>query len=68
MVREIGVHDDDKVARNELQTVHVGGAQTEFAGARLEDDMLCAEGFLEFFGPVEGAVGRGVVDNDDFPI
>ena len=29
MVRQIGVHDDDEVARGIAQTVHVGRAQTQ---------------------------------------
>ena len=29
--------------------------------------MVCAEGFLEGFGALEGAVGGGVVDYYDFP-
>jgi len=50
-----------------LQAVDVGGAETEFARARFQDDVVCAEGLLEGFGPREGAVGGCVVDDYDFP-
>ena len=68
MVREVGVHDDDEVARCELQAVHVGGAEAEFAGARFEDDAGGRVEFLELLGDGEGAVRGGIVDNDEFPV
>lgn len=68
MVREVGVHYDDEVARDKLQAMDVGGAEAQLAGARLEDDMRGAEGGLEFFGAGERAVGGCVVDNYYFPI
>ena len=45
MVREIRVHDDDEVARCELQAVDVGGAEAEFARARVEFYFGGAVGF-----------------------
>ena len=68
MVAEVGVHDDDEVARGELQAVHVGGSETEFAGAWLEDDMFGAKKGLQLFGDFEGAVRGTVVDDDYFPV
>ena len=68
MVREIGVHDDDIGAGGEGETVDVGGAEAEFAGAGFEDDVRGAVEFLELLGDCEGAVGGGVVDDDDFVV
>ena len=45
----------------------VGGSQSEFAGARLQDNVVCAERLLEGFGAVEGAVGGGIVYYYYFP-
>ena len=67
MVGEVGVHDDDEVARGELQPVDVGGAETKLAGARLEDDMR-GVGLDELVGNFLRAVGGSVVDNDELPI
>lgn len=68
MVREVGVHDDDEVAGGVFQAVHVGGAETEFAGARFQHDVCRGIDFLELLCDVEGAVGRGVVDDYDFVV
>jgi len=68
VVGEVGVHDDDEVARRELQAVDVGGAEAEFAGACAQLDFGAAVGFLELFGDVLGAVWGAVVDDDDFPV
>lgn len=67
MVAEVGVHDDDEVAGDELQPVDVGGAEAEFACAGLEDD-VGSVGFDELEGDFLGAVGGAVVDDDDFPL
>lgn len=48
--------------------MHVGGAETELAGPGFEDDAVFAEGALDLFGAVKGAVGGGVVDDYDFPV
>lgn len=68
MVREIGVHDDDEGARCGAQTVHVGGAETEFAGARAQEDVCGAVELAELLCDLEGPIGRGVVDDDDFVV
>lgn len=71
MVGEVCVHDDDKVSLGELEAMHVGGSQTEFARAGLEDDALLGFGVVggdELFGDILGSVGRAVVDDDDFPV
>lgn len=46
----------------------VGGAEAEFAGARFEDYVGGAVEGLELLGDGEGAVGGGVVDDDDLPV
>lgn len=68
MVAEVGVHDDDIVAGRELKTVDVGGSQAEFACSWVQFDVQRADGGDELFGDVLGAVGRAVVDDDDFPV
>lgn len=67
VVAKVGVHDDDKVARGELQAVDVGRAETKLASARLEEDVR-AVGLDELVGYFLGAVGRAIVDNDEFPV
>ena len=67
MVAEVGVHDDDEVARDELEAVDVGGAQTELARAGLEDDAGTVGGD-ELLGDFLCAVGGAVVDDNQFPI
>lgn len=67
MVAEVGVHDDDEVARHELQAVHVGRPEAELSGASLEDDVGFV-GFLELLCDRLGAVGGAVVYDDEFPV
>lgn len=67
VVREVGVHDDDKVARNELEAVHVGGSETELACSRLQLDMGSI-GFDELVRDFLCAVGGAVVDDNEFPV
>jgi hypothetical protein len=64
---EVGVHDDDEVARAEVQAVNVGGTEAELAGAGLELDMR-GVGFDELGGNFLGAIGRAIVDNDQLPV
>jgi hypothetical protein len=68
VVTEIGVHDDHIISRRELETVYVGCSETEFASSWLEDDMVGAPDLLELFCDFLCAIGRSVVDNDDFPV
>lgn len=42
VVGEIGIHNDDKIARHKLEPVHIGSSQAELARARLEDDVVGA--------------------------
>ena len=63
MVREIGVHDDDEVARRVLQAVDVGGTEPEFAGACVEFDAVGAVGFDQLLCDGLRAVGGAVVDD-----
>jgi len=39
VVREVGIHDDDEVAGNELQAMHIGSTEAELASAWLKDDV-----------------------------
>ena len=68
MVREIGIHDDDKGACRECQAVDVCGAEAHLSGSGFEDDVRGAVEGLELFGDLEGPVWRAVVDDDDFPL
>ena len=56
VVTEVGVHDDDEVARRELQAVDVGGAETQLAGAGADLDVRGVD-FGELSGDFLGAVG-----------
>ena len=67
MVAEIGIHDDYKVARHELQAMDIGGAQAELAGAGLEYDVRGIS-FHELVRHNLGAVRGAVVNDDDFPV
>lgn len=81
-MREIGVHDDDKVARNVLQAVDVGRAEAEFAGARSQEldgqpfddrtsathDSVLAVDRLQLACDVLRAVGARIVDNHNLPV
>ena len=67
MVAEVGVHDDDEVARHELEPVDVGGSEAELSRAGLEDDVR-AVGLDKLLGDFLGAVRRAVVDDDELPV
>lgn len=67
-MRKVGVHDDDEVSGCELQTVDVGGSQTEFTGAGADLDALGGVDFLELGGDFLGAIGGAVVDDDELPV
>lgn len=66
MVGEVGVHDDDKVAGDELQAVDVGRSEAKLAGSGLEDD-VGGVGLDELEGDFLGSIGGAVVDDDEFP-
>ena len=68
MVREVGIHDDDEVAARIFKAVDVGGAETKFAGSGLEDDAGGGVKGLKLFGNDEGAVGGGVINDDELPV
>jgi hypothetical protein len=67
-MREVGVHDDDEVARCELQAVDVGGAEAELAGARAELDARGGVGFLELLGDFLRSVRGAVVNDYELPV
>lgn len=66
MVAEVGVHDDDEVARRELQAVHVCRSQTQLPCAWLQDYMrgICLDQLLCYD---LCSVGRAVIDDYEFP-
>jgi hypothetical protein len=66
-VGEVGVHDDDEVAGDELETVDVGCSKAELASAGLEDNVGGVD-LDELLGNFLGSIGGAVVDNDEFPI
>ena len=68
MMAEIGVHDDDEAPLRELKPVHVRGAQPQLARARFQDDSIAAIEFLELLRYGKGAIWRGIVDDDEFPV
>lgn len=68
MMREVGVHDDDRIARCVFQAVHVRRAQAQLPRARFQDDAGGAVEVLQLLGDFEGAVRGGVVDDDDLPV
>jgi hypothetical protein len=65
---EIRVHDDDEVARCELQAVDVGGSEAEFTSACADLDAGGCVDFLELGGDFLGSVWGAVVDDDEFPV
>jgi hypothetical protein len=66
-VREVGVHDDDEVAGDELETVDVGRAETKLAGSGLQEDVWGVD-LDELLGNFLGSIGGSIVDNDEFPV
>lgn len=68
VVAEVGVHDDDEVAGDIFQAVHVGGSKTELALTGLEDNVFGAIELLELLRDLKGAVRGSVVDNNNLPI
>jgi hypothetical protein len=66
-VGEVGVHDDDKVASDKLETVDVGRSETKFTSAGFEEDVGRVD-LDELLGDFLGSIGGSVVDDDEFPI
>lgn len=67
VVTEVGVHDDDEVARDKLEAVDVGRAEAELARPRLEDDVGLVS-LDELVRDYLRAVGRSIVDDDELPV
>lgn len=67
VVGEVGVHDDNEVAGDELETVDIGCSETEFASAGLEENVGGVD-LDELLGNFLGSIGGAVVDDDEFPI
>jgi hypothetical protein len=44
MVGEVGIHDDNKVARDKLQAMNVCSSQTKLARSRFQKDAVRTEG------------------------
>ena len=68
VVAEIGVHDNDEVAGNIFQAVHVRGSETKLALTGLQDNVFGAIELLELLRDLEGAVRGSVVDHNNLPI
>lgn len=68
MVAEIRIHNDDKVARGELQPVDVGRAEPELARAGVEFNFRGAVGGDELLCDLLRAVGGAVVDDEELPV
>ena len=66
-MREIGVHDDNIVAGDELETVNVCRSKTKLSCARFEEDMGRV-GFCELVRDHLGSVRRSVVNDDELPV
>ena len=67
MVREVGVHDDDEVARHELEAVDVGRSETQLSRAGLEHHVRRV-GLDQLLRDYLRAIGGAVVDDDEFPV
>lgn len=78
MMREIGIHEEHKVAATELQSIHVSGAKAQFARTLQNLDLVLSKdtlevitntgcsSYLELKGSFVGAIGTVVFDNDHF--
>lgn len=67
VVGEVGVHDDNEVASDELQAVNVGRTEAKLSSARLEVN-VGRVGLDELLGDFLRAVRGAIVNNDDFPV
>ncbi len=68
MMTKIGIHDDDEVSPGVLQAVHIGGSETEFSRAEFQDDAVRAIEGLQLLCDGLGAIWRGIIYNDEFPV
>jgi hypothetical protein len=68
VMREIRIHDNDKISGNELEPVNIRGSETELAGARLKQDLVRAIHADQLLCDLLRAIWRGVVDDDEFPL
>jgi len=68
VVRQVGVHQQNKVARRRLEPESIRSAQTELARPRPQKDAFCSVGPREPAYDVGGAVRGGVVDDDDLEV
>jgi hypothetical protein len=65
VVREVGIHEKDKVAGRELEAVAVGRAEAELPLARQDHDLGLAVDLLEILCDLQRAVGAVVLDDDN---
>jgi hypothetical protein len=68
MMREIRIHNNDKISGNELESVNIRGSEAELAGARLEQNLVRAIHADQLLRDLLRAIWRGVVDDDEFPL
>lgn len=78
MMREIGIHKEDKVTATERQSVHVGGAETQLSRTLENLDHFLSEDTLQVITKIEGSsylelnshfvgsIGTAVFHNDHF--
>lgn len=68
MMTQIGVHDDDPIARREFQARHVRASQSQFPLTGQDLDAVLGVplvGGLEQFVHLDRAIGVAILDDDD---
>lgn len=63
---EIGIHEHNVIVLALVETVDVGGTETELAGAGSQNNLVGTVDPDEVLDAFLSAIGRGIVDNDDF--
>jgi hypothetical protein len=67
VVREVRVHDYDKVPLSELKSMDICGSQSKLPRAWLEHDLVGPVDADELFRNVLRAIRGGVVNDDELP-
>ena len=65
VVAQVGIHQDNEVARARLNAVDVGGAQAELAGSGVQLHLVLAVDLLQLLDDILGAIRRVVVNDDN---
>ena len=66
MVTQVCIHQDNVFVLALLEAVNVGGTKAQFAFASSQDNFVSAINLDELFDTLLCAIGRIVVDDDDF--